>query len=97
MITRIVRMEFREDAVAAFLETFRKSENLIRNFEGCKSLQLMRDKENHRLYSTVSVWENTEALEKYRESVLFKETWAAAKKGFSSKPLAFTLVGDVRA
>jgi quinol monooxygenase YgiN len=96
VITRIVRMEFREEAIASFLETFRKSENLIRHFEGCLSLQLMRDNDNHCLYSTVSVWQNPEALEKYRQSDLFKQVWALTKPGFSAKPQAFTLQGDVR-
>lgn len=89
-------MEFREDAVASFLETFKRSENLIRNFEGCVSLRLMRDNNNHHIYHTVSVWNHAAALEVYRESVLFKETWAAAKAGFAAKPIAFTLEGDVR-
>jgi quinol monooxygenase YgiN len=96
VITRIVRMEFSEEAVASFLQTFEQARDRIRHFEGCHSLQLMRDNDNLNLYSTVSVWENTDALENYRHSELFKQTWEAAKKGFISKPVAFTLQGDVR-
>jgi len=96
VITRIVRMQFKHDAVASFLETFSRTEKKIRNFEGCLSLQLMRDEEHINTFYTVSVWKNPEALEKYRQSSLFKQTWEAAKKGFSAKPVAFTLQGDVR-
>ena len=96
MITRIVRMEFKEDAITSFLSAFHAAENQIRNFEGCYSLQLMCDADNSCLYSTISVWENKEALEKYRNSALFFNTWEAAKKGFSKKPVAFSLEGDIR-
>lgn len=96
MITRVVRMSFHAEMVPAFLETFRKAEDQIRHFEGCVSLQLMRDEDNPTMYSTVSVWKNAAALEKYRQSDLFKTVWEAAKKGFANKPVAFSLQGDVR-
>lgn len=96
MITRVVRMSFRAEMVPAFLETFKKAEDRIRHFEGCVSLKLVRDEDHENIYSTVSVWQNAAALEKYRQSELFKTTWQAAKEGFADKPVAFSLQGDIR-
>ena len=45
MLKRIVRMTFQEDQVDYFIENvFNPSKNLIRNFKGCKHLELHRDK-----------------------------------------------------
>lgn len=40
MITRIVKMTFREEEVEAFKALFEERKSLIRNFKGCTHLQL---------------------------------------------------------
>ncbi|MCU0448591.1 MAG: antibiotic biosynthesis monooxygenase [Bernardetiaceae bacterium] len=90
MLVRIVRMTFRPDAVAAFLEIFRSSKDKIRAFEGCQHLELLRDLDQPTVFITHSHWTGPEALEKYRQSALFQQTWAATKLLFADRPLAFS-------
>jgi quinol monooxygenase YgiN len=50
MIVRIVRMTFKEEAVADFLENFHKHKKLIRAFEGCERLLLLQDVKETNVY-----------------------------------------------
>jgi quinol monooxygenase YgiN len=43
------------------------------------------------IYYTYSKWEDEEALENYRRSVLFTTTWAKTKVLFAAKPEAVSL------
>ena len=90
MLIRIVRMTFREDKVDDFLEIFNNSKNKIRHFEGCHFLELLRDLDAPHVFMTHSHWETEQALETYRQSELFKTTWAATKVLFADKPMAFS-------
>ena len=91
-ITRIVRLSFEEDKVDAFLNIFEGSKVLIGSFEGCMHLQLMKDFHHSNVYYTFSKWSSHLALENYRQSDLFKKTWAKTKVLFDAKPLAYSLV-----
>jgi (4S)-4-hydroxy-5-phosphonooxypentane-2,3-dione isomerase len=90
MITRIVKMIFREEEIPVFLEIFNDSCSLIRNAEGCKSLRLLQSETDRRIMFTISEWEDKEFLEKYRASDLFKSTWAKTKIMFAEKPEAWS-------
>ncbi|MEM1134578.1 MAG: antibiotic biosynthesis monooxygenase family protein [Bacteroidota bacterium] len=90
MLTRIVRMTFKETSVADFLEMFYNKKDKIGNFPGCKHLVLLKDADIPNTFMTYSIWENEAALERYRKSALFKETWATTKKWFAEKPIAFS-------
>ncbi|MFN0204070.1 MAG: putative quinol monooxygenase [Bacteroidia bacterium] len=91
MITRIVRMEFQADKVADFMNIFEESKTRIRNFEGCSHLTLFGDAANPNVRVTYSIWESEKALENYRNSELFRQTWAKTKVLFAQKPIAFSL------
>ncbi|MCU0436597.1 MAG: antibiotic biosynthesis monooxygenase [Raineya sp.] len=91
MIVRIVRMFFQEDKTDDFLEIFEQSKHLIRHFEGCKHLELLRDADYKHIFCTYSYWESPEHLENYRQSDLFQSTWAKTKVLFNDKPIAFSL------
>ncbi|MFM7216563.1 MAG: putative quinol monooxygenase [Bacteroidota bacterium] len=91
MITRIVRMQFREEAEADFLSVFRNAEPHIRSFPGCLSLEIYKEKHVPSTFFTLSTWESEENLEQYRNSALFSATWSATKKLFSGPPSAWTL------
>ena len=91
MLIRIVSMYFTKDTAAKFLEIFDKSHKLIRASEGCRFLQLLRDENDPSHFMTHSHWENEEALEKYRNSDLFKKTWASTKVLFERKAEAWSL------
>jgi quinol monooxygenase YgiN len=42
---RIVKMKFKEDQVNVFLDLFEKKRDAIAAFQGCRHLDLLRDKE----------------------------------------------------
>ena len=91
MIVRIVKMQFRENAVKDFLQLFSESKSKIGNFEGVKKLQLLQtagDKRN--IFFTYSYWESEEALEKYRNSKLFKGIWKQTKALFEERAEAWS-------
>jgi heme-degrading monooxygenase HmoA len=90
MINRIVRLTFEPKLVNDFLAVFENSKNHIANFPGCQGLTLLKDADFNNVYYTYSLWLNESDLEKYRHSELFKTTWAATKKLFNAKPLAFS-------
>lgn len=90
MLIRIVRMTFQEDQLDAFQQIFDKSKHHIRAFQGCQHLQLLCDLNNPAIRMTYSHWDSPEALENYRQSELFRTTWAVTKVLFSAKPVAFS-------
>ena len=88
MITRIVRLTFHPHHVPSFLEIFAQSSALIRASEGCKGVRLMRDTEQLHVFFTISLWESPAHLEQYRQSELFRSTWARTKVLFAAPPMA---------
>ena len=88
MLIRIVRMTFRPDALETFLELFDHSAPHIRGVAGCRHLQLWQDARFPNIVSTYSLWSGPEALEAYRHSDLFRETWAQTKPLFAAPPQA---------
>lgn len=90
MIVRVVRMTFQEDKLPDFHTIFNNSKHQIRAFPGNRHLQLLRDPDHPTVRMTYSLWESVDALEAYRRSDLFRETWAATKLLFAEKPVAFS-------
>ena len=91
MLIRIVRMHFTEAGVDEFLDIFDANKLAIRNFEGCTHLQLLRDKDDPTVFTTLSHWESEENLENYRKSELFGKVWGRVKSLFSERTIAFSL------
>ncbi len=91
MFVRIVKMEFQEDKINQFLSNFEKVKNNIRNQDGCRLLEMYRDKNNKHIFFTYSYWETEQDLENYRNSDLFKGVWAKTKPMFNAKPLAWSV------
>jgi quinol monooxygenase YgiN len=90
MIKRLVKLTFRLDKTADFIDIFNNSKNLIRNTEGCLHLELLNDIAHPHIFFTLSFWKNEAALEGYRQSELFRTTWAKTKVLFDDKPVAWT-------
>jgi quinol monooxygenase YgiN len=90
VLIRIVRLTFRPDAVDAFLEIFDASAAKIRAFPGCTHLALWQDETTPYILTTYSHWTDAGALDTYRGSALFKQTWARTKKLFADAPLAYS-------
>lgn len=91
MFVRIVKMSFDEKHVDTFLENFHNNKQDIRNFNGCRFLELYRDKTHPTTFFTYSYWENESDLENYRHSDLFKGVWAKTKPLFNAKPEAWSV------
>jgi heme-degrading monooxygenase HmoA len=91
MILRIVKMTFQPDKTAQFTRLFDQQKSQIRNFPGCSHLELWNQTDLPHVYFTYSHWESPEALEAYRNSALFRETWAATKILFAARPEAWSV------
>ena len=91
MIVRIVKMVFKPEQVNDFLDVFENSKEKIRGFKGCMHLELLQEKAKGNTFFTYSYWENENYLEDYRNSELFKATWAKTKVLFNAKPEAWTV------
>jgi quinol monooxygenase YgiN len=91
MLIRVVRMTFRPDGVDPFLDLFGASRPLIRAFPGCRHLELWRDADDPHVFCTYSHWESGAALEAYRQSTLFRGTWARTKLLFADRAQAFSV------
>lgn len=91
MLIRIVKLEFKESHITTFLLDFEEVKDKIRNFPGCRSLQLLQDKSHPNIFFTYSTWESEDALEAYRKSALFGEVWPRTKKLFHAKPMAWSV------
>ena len=91
MFIRIVKMTFDSTKVELFLENFNKNKEKIRNFEGCRLLELYRDKNTPIIFFSYSYWDSEKQLENYRNSELFKAVWAKTKVLFSDKPEAWSV------
>lgn len=92
MILRIVRMEFKEEAVPDFLAVFAQFKDQIRNQPGCSELRLMVDADHANVYYTHSHWRHIDDLNRYRESATFQAVWPLTKQHFSAPPKAYSLV-----
>lgn len=88
MLVRIVRLTFAPDAVNTFLDRFNDTAPRIRSFPGCRHLELWRDADAPAIFTMHSHWTRAEALEAYRESDLFRSTWATLKPLFADRPQA---------
>ena len=88
MLVRLVRMTFRPDAVDAFLDQFDDTAPQIRSFAGCRHLELWKDADHPAVFTTHSHWTSAEALDAYRDSDLFRNTWSSVKPLFADRPVA---------
>ncbi len=91
MFVRIVKMSFDSSKIDIFLENFNKNKEKIRNFDGCRLLELYRDKKEPTIFFTYSYWESEAHLDSYKKSELFKSVWAKTKILFKDKPLAWSV------
>ncbi len=76
-------MSFNENCIEEFLENFNNKKTHIRNFKGCRFLELYRDKTHSNIFFTYSYWDSETDLELYRESELFKDVWSKTKPLFN--------------
>jgi heme-degrading monooxygenase HmoA len=92
MILRIVRLTFKPEFEEAFKQVFEEKRALIAAFEGCQKVNLLQDVSNANVFFTISEWNSENELKQYRNSVLFRETWATVKQWFAAPPIAHSTV-----
>jgi (4S)-4-hydroxy-5-phosphonooxypentane-2,3-dione isomerase len=61
MLKRIVKLTFREEAIPEFLAIFEESKSKIRAFEGCRHLELLRNRYRQSEFFKIT-WEKTKVL-----------------------------------
>lgn len=91
MLVRIVKLSLQEDKIDTFLSNFESQKNDIRNFEGCRLLELYRDKNQPTIFFTYSYWTSEASLNNYRNSEFFKRIWTETKMFFKDKPEAWSI------
>lgn len=90
MLIRIVRMTFQAGKLPDFHVLFDRSKHHIRAFPGNRHLELLTDPDHPNVRMTYSLWESATDLDAYRQSDLFRTTWAATKELFAEKAVAFS-------
>ena len=92
MIKRVVKMTLHASQEAAFLHIFERVKKEIRSQPGCRSLEVLRHASpgDHSIW-TISTWDDEAALDQYRSSALFKQTWTDVKRLFAAPAEAWTL------
>ncbi len=91
MLVRIVKMNFQEEMIPAFLANFELVKDRIRASKGNRFLELYQDKNDKCIFFTYSYWETEADLELYRQSELFTSVWSYTKKLFKAKAEAWSV------
>lgn len=91
MLIRIVKLSFEDKNIQSFLEIFENSKEKIRNFKGCRLLELYNDRNYKNIFFTYSYWDSEESLNNYRQSDYFKDVWSKTKILFNDKPEAWSV------
>lgn len=84
-------MEFEAENVSVFLANFEVVKEKIRNFPGCRFLELYQDKSDKAIFFTYSRWNAETDLENYRNSELFKGVWSLTKPLFKARAAAWSV------
>jgi hypothetical protein len=91
MIKRIVKMTFQANKIGIFKVLFEARKEQIRGFNGCEYLELLQNVNQPNIFFTYSFWNSETDLNAYRDSELFKDTWAKTKVLFDEKPEAWSV------
>ena len=84
-------MEFEPENVSTFVNIFNINKDKITTFDGCYSVELLRDINTQNIFFTYSTWDSENSLNRYRESNIFKDIWSKTKPLFSNKAVAWSL------
>lgn len=90
MITRIVKLTFKDERSEEFLAFFETIKNQVNDFEGCLGMQLVQVKDSPNTIFTYSQWKSEIELNNYRDSSTFGKVWPKIKPWFADKPQAWT-------
>ncbi|GAC1538696.1 MAG: hypothetical protein NVS2B7_09880 [Herpetosiphon sp.] len=90
MITRLVEMEIKPEAVQEFLGLYRSVRREIQSQPGCMQVLLVQAIDRPNQFATWSSWEDEAGLEAYRRSSFFRGFWPSVRALFSSPARAQT-------
>ncbi len=90
MLTRIVKMTFREDKCPEFEALFGQINEKIAKQPGCIDVKLLKEINQPGVYFTISHWDSEESLTAYRNTDLFGEVWPTVKSWMSAKAEAWS-------
>jgi quinol monooxygenase YgiN len=90
-MVRIVKLEFKPEFIISFREVYTAVNQKILAMPGCNGVQLLQDITNKNIFFTYSNWDNEAALNNYRNSALFLETWQTIKPWFANKAEAWSV------
>lgn len=91
MLVRIVKLTFKQDCIADFLQIYEGHREDIKSFDGFSSIELFKEKSHPQVLFTHSIWVDEAALENYRASAYFRDIWLRTKILFSAKAEAWSL------
>lgn len=80
VIVRIVRLTIDPSRTDEFVSLYEHVSARIRQFDGCRHLELWQDVRYSNIYTTCSHWRHHDDLDAYRESAFFKETWSLTRR-----------------
>ena len=92
MIIRIVRLTLVKEKVIDFKTIFNDTSAHILTSPGCLVLKLYHDIKEANVIITYSEWNSESDLNNYRNSDLFRNTWAKIKPMFIAAPVAYSMV-----
>ena len=95
MIVRVVKLHLKPEMVPVFREHFDRICDRIRQFEGCRHLELLSQPGHKGVFFTYSHWESEGHLKQYLDSGFFKETWTTVKPMFAFPAAAWSLRTEV--
>ncbi|MFZ1687538.1 MAG: antibiotic biosynthesis monooxygenase family protein [Flavobacteriales bacterium] len=91
MVVRVVKMTFRQEECARFLELFAGWRQRISIFPGCRHLELLHATDDTRVFMTYSEWDSDSDLENYRKSDVFASVWPTVKAMFEEPAAAWSM------
>lgn len=94
MITRIVKLTVKPEAIEAFTTHYSIFKDYVLSQEGCHSLHLSQTTDGpSNVYYTFSIWGSEAALDAYRHTEKFKtEIWPSLKACFQERAEAASFV-----
>ncbi len=83
-------MTFKSQYSEEFNDFVKTIVDKIASFEGCLSVEILRDIDDENIFFSYSFWEKKEDLENYRYSAIFREIWTKTKSMFSERAKAWS-------
>ncbi len=91
MITRIVKLTFRDSTRNEFKDFSQTVKSKILSFDGCRHLDFFQDVNNPNIFFTYSLWDSESHLGDYLKSDFFDTIWPKVRKMFGGQPEAWSV------